>query len=79
MSDKKVRGLIIFASFIMIFSGVILYLTFDKQGFGKNTNGNYVNLDVNDYVEISPISFKNEMSLSTIFVILSFGIYFVPA
>ena len=59
MSDKKVRGLIIFASFIMIFSGVILYLMFDKQGFGKNTNGNYVNLDVNDYVEISPISFNN--------------------
>lgn len=35
-----------------------MYIVFDKNGFEKTKSNNYVNYDVNDYVEISPVVFS---------------------
>ena len=61
MSDRKVRGLVILAAIILLLSGLILYIVFDRQGMGNNKTGNYVNYNVNDYIEVTPVVF-NEYS-----------------
>jgi len=58
MSDKKVRNLVIIASIMLLFAGAILYITFDRLGLGKKTS-NYVNYNVNDYIEVSPVTFND--------------------
>lgn len=59
MNDKKVRGLVITTAFILLFVGAILFFVFDKQGMGNHKTNNYVNYNVNDYVEITPVTFNN--------------------
>lgn len=61
MNDKKSRGLVIMTAIMLLLAGVILYITFDKQGMKKNKISNYINYSVNDYVEVSPVVF-NEYS-----------------
>lgn len=64
MSDKKVRCLVVVASVILLLLGAILYITFDKLGLGKKTN-NYINYNVNDYIEVSPVVFNNYTDVYT--------------
>jgi len=59
MSDKKARGLVIIVAFILLLAGSFLFFMFDKQGMKKNITSNYVNYNVNDYVEITPVVFNS--------------------
>lgn len=59
MSDKKAKGLVIITSFVLLFAGFFLFFLFDKQGINKNGNNNYVNYNVNDYIEITPVVFNS--------------------
>lgn len=59
MNDKQVRVLIIFSAVFLLLSGAILYVIFDKQGMGNNKTSHYVNYDVNNYVEITPVVFND--------------------
>lgn len=59
MNDRKVRGLVIITAFVLLFAGISLYILFDKQGIGKDKNNHYVNYNVNDYIEVSPVVFNN--------------------
>ena len=59
MSDRKVKGLVILAAIILLLAGAILYMVFDKLGMGNNNTNNYVNYNVNDYVEITPVIFND--------------------
>lgn len=58
MSDRRVRGLVLISAIILLLAGISLYIIFDKQGMGENKTGNYVNYNINDYVEISPVIFS---------------------
>lgn len=58
MTDKKVRGLIIAAAMLLLLAGGILYYVFYKQGMSNNAAGSYVNYDIDNYVEISPVVFN---------------------
>lgn len=59
MNEKKIKIFVIVTAFIFLFAGAVLYFIFDKQGIEKNKTGGYVNYNVNDYIEISPVIFKN--------------------
>lgn len=58
MSDRKVRSLVVNVAIFLLISGIILFIIFDKQGMGKNKVNNYVNYNINDYIEISPVIFN---------------------
>lgn len=58
MNDRKVRGLILITAIALLIAGSVLFFAFDKQGKGKNKTSNYVNYNINDYVEISPVVFN---------------------
>lgn len=59
MTDKKVKILIVLAATMLLLAGVILYIVFDKQGMGKNKTNNFVNYNVNEYVEVTPLVYNN--------------------
>lgn len=59
MSDRKVRGLVVLSAIILLLAGIILFFVFDKQGMGKSKINNYVNYNVSDYVEVSPVVFND--------------------
>ena len=59
MSDKKVRGLVIITAFFLLIAGTILFFVFDRQGLDNHKTNNYVDYDVNDYIEVLPIVFNN--------------------
>lgn len=58
MTDKKVRVLVVMTAIILLLSGFVLYFVFDKQGMNKHGSSNYINYDVNDYIEITPVIFS---------------------
>ena len=58
MNDRNVKGLVIITSILFLFAGTVLYIAFDRLGFGKKAN-NYVNYNVNDYVEVTPVVFND--------------------
>lgn len=58
MSDKKARGLVIIIAFVLLFAGAFLFFMFDKQGMGNNRTNNYVNYNINNYVEVIPVVFN---------------------
>lgn len=58
MNDKKVRGLVIVSALVLLLAGTGLYIIFDKQGMGINKTNNYVNYNVNNYVEVTPVVFN---------------------
>lgn len=59
MNDRKARGLVIITAFVFLLSGTILFFIFDKQGMAKDKTSNYVDYNVNDYIEISPVVFNS--------------------
>ena len=56
MSDRNVHGLVIFTAIILLLTGTALFFVFDMQGVNKNNN--YINYNVDDYVEIIPLVFN---------------------
>lgn len=59
MTEKKVKILIVVAVTILLLAGVILYILFDSQGMNKGNTINFVNYNVNDYVEVTPVVYNN--------------------
>lgn len=59
MNDKKIKVLVIISALVLLVAGSCLFLIFDKQGISKNKSNNYVNYNVNDYVELTPVIFND--------------------
>lgn len=59
MNDKKANKLVIISAIFLIFSGLVLYYIFDKQGYNAKDNKNYVNYNVNDYITTIPVIFSD--------------------
>lgn len=57
MSNKTEKWLVIITATILLLAGAIMYTIFDKKGYTTSTSNNYVNYNVNDYVEIYPITY----------------------
>lgn len=58
MSDRKAKWLVVFFAIILLLSGLILFLIFEKQGMGNSRDNKYVNYNVDDYVGIVPVVFN---------------------
>jgi hypothetical protein len=58
MNERKVRGLVIITAIMLLCAGAVLFFVFDKQGMNKHKTNGYINYDVNDYVEITPVVFN---------------------
>lgn len=58
MNDKNVRVLVVLTAVFLLLIGVGLHVMFDIQGMRKSKNNNYVNYNVNDYIEVSPVVFN---------------------
>lgn len=59
MNDNKVRVLVMMTAVVLLIAGAVLYFVFDRQNLGNHKTDNYVNYNVNDYVEITPVAFSN--------------------
>lgn len=58
MSDRKAKWLVVIFVIILLMSGAILFFVFEKQGMGKNNYSKYVNYNINDYVDVTPVVFN---------------------
>ncbi len=60
MSGKTAKILVIVSAFFLILLGIGLYELFDYQGYGvKKANNTFVNYNVKDYIETTPVVFNN--------------------
>lgn len=59
MNEKKIRIFVVVTAFIFLFAGAFLFFIFDRQGFVKKEASGYINYNINDYIEISPVVFNN--------------------
>lgn len=59
MNEKKVRVLVIITAFVLLIAGAVLFFVFVRQGLGNHKTNNYVNYNVDDYIEITPVIFNN--------------------
>lgn len=59
MNDRKTRVLVTITAFVFLLAGAILFYVFELQGMGKNKTSSYIDYNVNDYVEISPVIFNS--------------------
>lgn len=55
MSGKTAKGLVIFSAFFLILLGISLYKLFDYQGYGDKKGSSYVNYNIKDYIETTPV------------------------
>lgn len=58
MNNRSIRGLVSFAAILLLLSGTILFIVFERQGMSKNKINNYVSYNIEDYIEISPVVFN---------------------
>ena len=59
MSGKTAKALVIFSAFFLILLGVGLYKLFEYQGYDKKETNKFINYNVKDYIETTPIIFSN--------------------
>lgn len=59
MSDKQAKLLILLASIFLVFSGFILYIVFQKQGYSNVNSNSIINYNINDYIETEPLIYNN--------------------
>ena len=59
MSGKTAKMLVIFSAFFLILLGLGLYKLFDYQGYGEKKINKFVNYNVKDYIEPTPVVFNN--------------------
>lgn len=59
MYDKRIKLFVILTAILFLVAGFVLFILFDKQGINKNKTNGYINYNVNDYIEISPVVFNN--------------------
>jgi len=58
MNNKKANVLVIITAIILLCAGAFMFFVFDKQGISIHKTNNYINYNVNDYVEIFPVVFN---------------------
>lgn len=58
MSGKTAKGLVIFSALFLILLGVSLYKLFEYQGYGDKKENTYINYNVKDYIETTPVIFN---------------------
>lgn len=59
MSGKTAKALVIFSALFLILLGVGLYKLFEYQGYDKKETNKFINYNVKDYIETTPIIFSN--------------------
>lgn len=59
MNDKKVKNLVIVTAFFLLLAGAVMFFAFDRLDMTKHKTNNYVNYNINDYVEISSLIFED--------------------
>lgn len=59
MNDKNVKVLVITTAFVLLIAGMVMFFIFEKQGMSNRKINSYVNYNVNDYIEITPVVFNN--------------------
>lgn len=59
MNDRRIRIFVLLTATLLLISGAVLYFVFDKQGITKNKTNNYVNYDVSNYIDVTPVIFSN--------------------
>ena len=59
MSGKAAKALVIFSALFLILLGVGLYKLFEYQGYDKKETNKFINYNVKDYIETTPIIFSN--------------------
>lgn len=59
MSGKTAKMLVLFSAFFLILLGMGLYKLFDYQGYGEKKINKFVDYNVKDYIEPTPIIFNN--------------------
>lgn len=59
MNGKTAKVLVILSAFFLITVGILLYKLFEYQGYGENNENTYINYNVKDYIETTPVIFKN--------------------
>lgn len=58
MSGKTAKMLVIFSAFFLILLGFCLYKLFEYQGYDKKEASKYVNYNIKDYIETTPVIFN---------------------
>ena len=43
MNDRSIRGLVSLVAILLLLSGTILFVVFERQGMSKNKINNYIN------------------------------------
>jgi len=59
MNDKTAKMLVVVAAILLLLSGFGLYILFEKQGYSNREKNVFINYDINDYIEITPVIFNN--------------------
>ena len=59
MNERRIKLFVILTAIVFLAAGLILFMLFDKQGINKNKTNSYINYNVNDYIEISPVVFND--------------------
>lgn len=59
MNEKRIRIFVVLTALLFLIAGTILFFVFENQGLSKSNVNSYINYNVNDYVEISPVVFNN--------------------
>lgn len=59
MSDRGVKTLVILTAILLLMAGCFLIFLFDKQGLTKKNNNNYINYNIDNYIEILPVIFND--------------------
>ena len=59
MNEKKIKIFVILIAILFLISGTILFYIFDRQGLSKNKTNGFINYNINDYINITPVVFNN--------------------
>ena len=72
MSGKTAKALVIFSALFLILLGVGLYKLFEYQGYDKKETNKFINYNVKDYIETTPIIFSVNVNLFCRFLVKIF-------
>lgn len=59
MNERKIRIFVILTAILFLILGAIMFFMFDRQGLGKNKTNGFIDYNINDYINITPVVFNN--------------------
>lgn len=59
MSNKTAKLLVVLSSIVLLISGGVLYIVFEKAGYGNNSINKPITYNIKDYVETTPVLFSD--------------------